>query len=58
MIKAYLRHEPLATFGVIASTRSSIVYDHAGKVAITPALEEAILWDLKKETEVRTKRGQ
>ena len=57
MVKAYLRYEPLATFGVIASTQSNIVYDHTGKVAITPALEEVILWDLKKGTEVRTKKG-
>ncbi|RCH87615.1 hypothetical protein CU097_004334 [Rhizopus azygosporus] len=52
MVKAYLRYEPLATFGVIASTQSNIVYDHTGKVAITPALEEVILWDLKKGTEI------
>ncbi|CEG77506.1 hypothetical protein RMATCC62417_12246 [Rhizopus microsporus] len=56
MVKAYLRHEPLATFGVIASTQSNIVYDHAGKVAITPALEEVILWDLKKETEIARRK--
>lgn len=52
MVKAYLRYEPLATFGVIASTQSNIVCDHTGKIAVTPALEEVILWDLKKGSEV------
>ncbi|KAI8889686.1 WD40 repeat-like protein [Backusella circina FSU 941] len=52
MVKAYLRYEALSTFGVIASTQSNIVYDHTGKIAITPALEEVILWDLKKGAQV------
>jgi U3 small nucleolar RNA-associated protein 12 len=46
MVKAYLHYELLATFGVIASTQSNIV------------LEAVIFWDLKKGTEVRTKRDQ
>ena len=46
MVKAYLRYEPFAPFGVIASTQSNIV------------LEEVILWDLEKGTEVRAKRDQ
>lgn len=53
MVKAYLRYEPLATFGVIASTLANILYDHTGKIAITPALEEVVLWDLKKGTQVK-----
>ncbi|KAL4205799.1 hypothetical protein CU097_007741 [Rhizopus azygosporus] len=40
MVKAYLRYEPFAPFGVIASTQSNIV------------LEEVILWDLEKGTEI------
>ncbi|KAI9266512.1 WD40-repeat-containing domain protein [Phascolomyces articulosus] len=52
MVKAYLRYEPLAGFGVIASTQSNITYDHTGKLAITPALEDVLLWDLKKGTQV------
>lgn len=53
MVKAYLRYEPLATFGVITSTLSNIVYDHTGKIAVSPALEEVILWDLKKGVQVK-----
>ncbi|KAI9486509.1 MAG: WD40-repeat-containing domain protein [Benjaminiella poitrasii] len=52
MVKAYLRYEPLATFGVIASTSSNIIYDHTGKLAVAPSLEEVILWDLKRGVEV------
>ncbi|KAF7723974.1 hypothetical protein EC973_001490 [Apophysomyces ossiformis] len=44
MVKAYLRYEPLASFGVIASGQSNIVYDHTGKLAIAPALEEVGKW--------------
>lgn len=53
MVKAYLRYEAQATFGVIASSTANIVYDSTGKIAIAPALEEVILWDLKKGVEVK-----
>lgn len=53
MVKAYLRYEPTASFGVINSTLSNIIYDATGKLAIAPALEQVILWDLKKGTKVR-----
>lgn len=52
MVKAYLRYEAQATFGIIASSTANIAYDHSGKIAIAPALEEVILWDLKKGVEV------
>lgn len=52
MVKAYLRYEAQATFGVIASSTANIVYDHSGKIALAPALEEVLLWDLKKGVEV------
>jgi hypothetical protein len=55
MVKAYLRYEAQATFGIIASSTANIVYDHSGKIAIAPALEEVILWDLKKGVEVMNK---
>jgi U3 small nucleolar RNA-associated protein 12 len=52
MVKAYLRYEPLQTFGVIASTQANIIYDHEGKLAIAPALEEVIVWDIKKGIQI------
>ncbi|KAI9320448.1 WD40-repeat-containing domain protein [Dichotomocladium elegans] len=52
MVKAYLRYEPAASFGVVTSTQSNILYDSTGKLAIAPALEQVITWDLKKGTKV------
>ncbi|ORX52400.1 Utp12-domain-containing protein [Hesseltinella vesiculosa] len=52
MVKAYLRYEPLASFGVINSTSSTICYDDSGKWAVTPALEDVIVWDLRRGVEV------
>ncbi|SAL94956.1 hypothetical protein [Absidia glauca] len=52
MVKAYLRYEALASFGVVASTLSNICYDKTGKLAIAPALEEVLVWDLRKGVQV------
>lgn len=54
MVKSYLRYEPLAAFGVICSGKGNICYDKTGKAALVPALEQIILWDLKKGQEVNT----
>jgi U3 small nucleolar RNA-associated protein 12 len=48
MVKAYLRYEQSASFGSIASRSGNVVYDVEGKLAISPALEEVIIWHLKK----------
>lgn len=53
MVKAYLRYEALASFGVVTSTLSNICYDKTGKLAIAPALEEVLVWDLRKGVQVR-----
>ncbi|KAI8055175.1 WD40-repeat-containing domain protein [Syncephalis plumigaleata] len=52
MVKAYLRYEQTSSFGVIASGQSNTVYDASGKLAIAPALEDVIVWDLKKGVQV------
>ncbi|RUS24068.1 WD40-repeat-containing domain protein, partial [Jimgerdemannia flammicorona] len=52
MVKAYLRYEPKATFGIIASVQSNAIYNRDGKLAIAPALEDVVVWDLKKGTQV------
>ncbi|KAI8086699.1 quinon protein alcohol dehydrogenase-like superfamily [Halteromyces radiatus] len=52
MVKAYLRYEALASFGIISSTQSNICYDDKGKLAIAPALEEVLVWDLRKGVQV------
>ncbi|KAG9299604.1 hypothetical protein G9A89_020775 [Geosiphon pyriformis] len=51
MVKSYFRYEPLKTFGVISSWLSNIVYDVTGKLAISPALEDVVIWDLKRGIE-------
>ncbi|CAG8542010.1 7989_t:CDS:10 [Funneliformis mosseae] len=48
MVKSYLRYEPYKTFGVIASSSSNVVFSGDGKLAISSALEDVTLWDLKK----------
>ncbi|KAG0087088.1 hypothetical protein BGZ92_007602 [Podila epicladia] len=48
MVKAYQRYTPRTIFGVVASGNSNIIYDAEGKYAISPALEDISVWDLKK----------
>lgn len=52
MVKSYLRFEPWKTLGVVASPSSNAVLSGEGKLAVAPALEDVILWDLKKGLQV------
>ncbi|XP_021774554.1 WD repeat-containing protein 3-like [Chenopodium quinoa] len=47
MVKSYLRYEPAATFGVIASLESNISYDSSGKFLLSPALEKVGVWQVR-----------
>ncbi|XP_030541100.1 WD repeat-containing protein 3 [Rhodamnia argentea] len=47
MVKAYLRYEPAATFGVIVSVESNIAYDSSGKYLLAPALEKVGVWHVR-----------
>lgn len=47
MVKAYLRYEPAAAFGVIASVDSNIAYDNSGKHLLAPALEKVGVWHVR-----------
>ncbi|KAE9621797.1 putative transcription factor WD40-like family [Lupinus albus] len=47
MVKAYLRYEPAASFGVIASVESNITYDSSGKHLLSPALEKIGVWHVR-----------
>lgn len=47
MVKAYLRYEPAAAFGVIASVDSNITYDSSGKHLLSPALEKIAVWHVR-----------
>ncbi|KAK0468320.1 WD40-repeat-containing domain protein [Desarmillaria tabescens] len=46
MVQSYLRHGPTQAFGLICSASSNSVYD--GKFAYVPALEDVLVWDVKK----------
>ncbi|KAG5456154.1 MAG: WD40-repeat-containing domain protein, partial [Olpidium bornovanus] len=54
MVKSYLRYEPERFFGVVASSAGNAVFDSAGRHAIAPALEDVVVWDLKKGEAVAT----
>ncbi|CAN4121479.1 unnamed protein product [Withania somnifera] len=47
MVKAYLRYEPAASFGVIVSGESNIAYDNSGKHLLVPALEKIGIWHVR-----------
>ncbi|XP_058207905.1 uncharacterized protein LOC131320971 [Rhododendron vialii] len=47
MVKAYLRYEPAAAFGVIASVDSNIAFDSSGKHLLAAALENVGVWHVR-----------
>jgi hypothetical protein len=51
MVKTYDRWGPTQAFGLICSAGSCSVYD--GKLAFVPALEDVLVWDVKKGQMVR-----
>lgn len=54
MVKAYLRYEPAASFGVIVSGESNIAYDSSGKHLLAPALEKIGIWHVKQSLCTKT----
>jgi len=46
MVKSYLRHGPTQAFGLVCSAGANSIYD--GKLAYVPALEDVLVWDVKK----------
>ncbi|CAM9221880.1 unnamed protein product, partial [Choristocarpus tenellus] len=53
MNKTYLRYELTDTFGVISSPQSNAVFDSSGQLAISAALHEVAVWNLRQGTLVR-----
>jgi len=49
MVKAYLRYELNATFGVVTSN-TALVHDNSGKLVVTAALENVAVWNLRQGT--------
>jgi U3 small nucleolar RNA-associated protein 12 len=50
MVKSYLRYEPRAVHGLIASPGANVAFDASGKRALAPALESLAVWNLKQGT--------
>ena len=50
MVKAYLRYVQEASWGVVVSGGGQVVVDPTGKLAITPALDAVIVWDIKTQS--------
>ncbi|KAL4075947.1 WD40-repeat-containing domain protein [Scleroderma citrinum] len=46
MVQDYLRHGPTQAFGLICTNSSNSKYN--GKIAHVPALEDVLVWDMKK----------
>ncbi|KAJ7499020.1 WD-repeat-containing protein [Mycena latifolia] len=46
MVASYLRHGPTQAFGIVCSSSANSEYD--GKLAYVPALEDILVWDVKK----------
>jgi U3 small nucleolar RNA-associated protein 12 len=52
-MKSYLRFEPKKTFGVISSPQCNVVYDFSGNLAISAALQDVTVWNLRQALQVR-----
>lgn len=56
MVKAYLRYEPERTFGVICSASSNAIFSKSGDLFICAALEDILVWNIKKGNIIHTLR--
>ncbi|CAM6097849.1 unnamed protein product [Calypogeia fissa] len=54
MVKAYLRYEEAAAFGVIVSPEANIDYDSSGKLLLAGALEQLVVWNVKQGRSIHT----
>lgn len=48
MVRSYLRHEPTSAFGLICSPSSNSILDDDTKTAFVPALEDVLVWDIRR----------
>ncbi|CCF54549.1 uncharacterized protein UHO2_01932 [Ustilago hordei] len=54
MVRSYLRHEPTSAFGLICSASSNSILDPDTKTAFVPALEDVLVWDVRRGTLLAT----
>ena len=48
MVRSYERHEATAAFALIGSNAANALLDADGKTAFLPALEDVLVWDVKR----------
>lgn len=53
MVKAYLRYSEEASWGVVVSGSGHVAVDTTGRLAISPALESVIVWNIKQGSQVK-----
>lgn len=58
MGKSYLRYRHASTFGVVASQQSNVLSWNNGQYAVAGALENVIVWDVRKGLVVTTLVGE
>lgn len=54
MVRSYLRHEPTSAFGLVSSASSNSILDPDTKTAFVPALEDVLVWDVRRGTLLAT----
>jgi len=58
MMKSYLRYEPRATLGVIASPQCNISYDFSGNLVLTGTVQDVGVWNLRQATQIATLKSE
>ena len=53
MVKGYLRYAEEAAWGVVVSGNGQVGVDPTGRLAIAPALDVVIVWNIKKQAVVQ-----
>jgi U3 small nucleolar RNA-associated protein 12 len=57
MVKSYLRYELKSTVGLINSQESNVVYDSSGKLVVSAAIENVLVWNPRQGVLVTSFRG-
>ncbi|WFD25221.1 beta transducin [Malassezia nana] len=58
MVRSYERHEPTAAYALICSNAANSLLQEDGKTAFFPALEDVLVWDMKRGEQVRSQSSR
>jgi U3 small nucleolar RNA-associated protein 12 len=58
MVKSYLRYDLKNQFGVINSRQCNVVYDATGMLAISAALDDVLVWNVRQGVQVHCFPGE